>query len=390
MAYWKMGVAAFIPNNSFKWGTKVYALINNGSGIAVGASVIAYDGDYGAANSHSDGLVKFLRAGDRVLLGPSTNATYAGATENKIVASVSSTTITLSSVTTAAYADNDPITAIGTNCPGGWDPAADTNMTMGGITSHNLWTLSDSQGKFDRFSAQFRNNGAGESHALKCTLNELWFLAGVYYRMGCYYQFDENTIATLYAHANANSTNFINETIASADTSAWTEYNSAAAIAPSVIGSSFYAELGITDTTGQAIANIDCVYLEHASGTDDSLLGVYTFDDYPDYGSRKYSTMRGTSMTRLSSYRLTMNDSTGGGDKNKKYIISASFKDSPTALRTNLETLIDWQDRGWYLVLHHDIPSVPPNLQGFLTIKDTGLTNWDSNKCSFNLSFEEA
>ena len=95
-------------------------------------------------------------------------------------------------------------------------------------------------------------------------------------------------------------------------------------------------------------------------------------------------------MTRLKNSRLILNDSTGGGDKNKKYVVSAAFKDSPKAIRENLEILIDWQDRGWYLMLHHDIPEVPPNLQGLLTIKDTGLTNWDSDRCSFNLSFEEA
>ena len=74
MGLWKMGVASFIPNNSMKWGTKVYALMNGA--VSAASGVIVYDNDYGTDQGMTEGkLVQYLRAGDRVLLGPSTNST---------------------------------------------------------------------------------------------------------------------------------------------------------------------------------------------------------------------------------------------------------------------------------------------------------------------------
>ena len=104
----------------------------------------------------------------------------------------------------------------------------------------------------------------------------------------------------------------------------------------------------------------------------------------------KFKWFRGSSFYRTVNQALKVNDFTGLKDGAKKAIISASFTDVSNSFRDSLEIFMDWQLRGKYLVLHHDIPSAPPNIQGIMTIKDTSLKNWSSGLCSFSLSFEEA
>ena len=77
MAYWKMGVAAFIPNNGFRWGSRVGAQLT--AAITTGTS-LSYDNATvdGSAVTYSNGLVKLVRPGDKILLGPSTATGYEG------------------------------------------------------------------------------------------------------------------------------------------------------------------------------------------------------------------------------------------------------------------------------------------------------------------------
>jgi len=390
MALWKMGVAAFIPNNSFKYGKRIYALINM-TGDWTSGTTITYNEDSGTADGLSDGLIKYLRATDRILVGPSTLSGYEGATQTFVVSSVSSTTIGVSSTQVVKFANNDPITGIGSNFPGGWEADDDADLIMGGITNHDIQTLTTTEGNMDRFSVQFRNNDTVNERGIKFILNEGDYLADVYYRTGLHYQFNEVSSAELKIVVNSNSVDFIDDTIATADAqTAWTEYNSAAALSESLLGDEWYVKVLINADVGYGIANIDNIYVEHAAETDDATSAVYTFDDYPALGSRKFTMIRGSTFSRLKNSRLIRSDSTGGGDKNKKYVVSCSFANVTRTLRENLETLIDWQDRGKYLVLHHDMPSVPPNLQGVITIKDTNMAHWDAGKCSFNFMFEEA
>lgn len=393
MSLWKMGVAAPIYNNSFKYGTKVYALLDAPEGFTpsgatgpiynVGRTSFDYQDDFGTDEGQSDGLIKYVKAGDRIRVGPSSRPEYAGAYEEFLVLSITSDNISLGSTSNIEFA-NDPIIALGTNCPGGWVPD-DTNITMGGMVNHVLRTLTDYPGSGDRYSMQFENSSG--THGLFYTLDPEEYISGVYYRMGCYYQFTYQNTASMTARAETSVGVIINHTMLTNAATTWTEYNSNPVLTNHSNPTSFKAGFNIVATLGSGTANIDNVYLEHAKYTTDETSGVYTFDDYPALGSRAFRRIEQSKNARLLNRRMVR--AGVGGDTAVRYIISASFKDVDNSLLENLEIFTDWQDRGMLSVLHHDIPSVPPNLQGILTIKNTNVAHWSSGRCSFSIDFEE-
>lgn len=391
MSYWKMGVAAFIPNNGFRWGSRVGGLLT--AAITTGTS-LSYDNSIvdDETPTPTDGLVKFVRPGDKILIGPSTATGYKGASEYVHITSVTLTTMGFLSQTSFQYVENDPITGIGTNTAGGWMPDNDTNQVMGGITNHSQHSLTTLDGVGSRFSQQFSNNEA-TTHYLTYNLNLDDYLPNIPYRAGYYYQYYASPADDGHCqmHVRAGSTTYINEVVSSVNVTSWTEYNSAAELSPYSHNDVWVINPSITAlSSGTGYLNVTGIYLEHAAGTSYQSSGAYTFNEYCDLNSRKYKMIRGSSFYRTANQSLKINDFTGLKDGAKKTIISASFTDVSNSFRDNLEILLDWQLRGKYLVLHHDIPGAPPNIQGIMTIKDTSLKNWSSSLCSFSFSFEEA
>lgn len=391
MGYWKMGVAAFIPNNGFRWGSRVGGLLT--AAITTGTS-LSYDNSIvdDETPTPTDGLVKFVRPGDKILIGPSTATGYKGASEYVHITSVTSTTMAFLSQTSFQYANNDPITGMGTNTAGGWMPDNDLNQVMGGITNHSQHSLTTLDGVGSRFSQQFSSNEADPRH-LTCDLNLDDFLSNFPYRAGCYYQYYASPAddGSCQMQVRAGGSTFISETITSTNITTWTEYNSAAAYTPESHNDEWLIRPRVSDVaSGTGYLNVTGIYLEHAAGTSYESSGAYTFSEYCDLNSRKYKMIRGSSFYRTANQSLKVNDFTGLKDGAKKTIISASFTDVSYTFRDNLEILLDWQLRGKYLVLHHDIPGAPPNIQGIMTIRDTSLKNWSSSLCSFSFSFEEA
>ena len=367
-----MGVGLPIYNNSFKWGTQIYAELYHSAQQApgqqynfpAGSTVFEYDADSGYADGHSDRLVKFLRPGDRIRIGPSTAEGYEGAYEEFLVTAVTSTAIGVSASSVVAFMDNDNIIGIGSNCPGGWEPDTNINLEMGGINAHTLRTLNDGQGYLNRYSVQFM--GDADEYGIWWNFPITEYIRNIYYRMGCYYEFAETGSAQLLAYTKTNLGNIISGTITTSNVTTWTAYNSSPAQGPNSEVTSFSTGFTVdVITTGNGKANIDHAYLEHAMHTDDENSGVYTFDDYPDLGSRSYRILEGNRSLRLANQRLIKSGISG--DSTKRYLVTAAFKDVTTDLRDNLEILLDWQDNGKYLVLHHDIPLVPPNLYGVPT-----------------------
>jgi hypothetical protein len=392
MAYWKMGVAAFIPNNGFRWGTRCGAQLT--AAITTGTS-LSYDNATvdGDSSPYSNGLIKLIRVGDKVLIGPSTAVGYEGASEYVIVTSVTSSTINFSAQTNFQYANNDYISAIGSNLAGGW--LSDTSSpvsVLGGITRHSQHALTTLDGVGTRYSQQLVSSESSLRY-IRVELNRDDFLSNIPFRIGCYYQYYASPADSgqIEARLNANSSSFIDETITSSNVVTWTEYNSAAETAPASVGDLFYLHLGVDGvSSGTGYGNFTGVYAEHGAGTTGESSGAYTFPEYCDLNSRKFKFIRGASNYRTINNSVKTNNFTGLSDGGKKTLVSASFSDVPSTFRDNLEVLMDWQLRGKYLVLHHDIPNAPPNIQGIMTIRDTSLKNWSSDLCSFAISFEEA
>lgn len=399
MSYWKMGVGIPMTNNSFGFGTRVYAKSDppmvltpggaTGYHTPLGSSSFFYKEDYGTDLGYGNGLIRFLRPGDRIRIGPSSWSGYEGSFEDFVLTGISSDILSCNAGTNIIFGLDDPIIGVGTNCPGGWIPFAQGTLNMGGITSHDIVNLSTSPGYIDRHSIQISGSGAGDN-GVQWNFSLDDYEPSTYYRLGYWYQMTTTSgNGYLASNLTANSTLFVNNNT-TVDASTWTELNgTVGSLSPSTAGSAFYSRLYITGTAGggTVTANIDHFYAEHASQTDDEASGVYTFDDYPQLGSRRFRILGPSKYFRLANKRLVRN--AVGSDIHKRYFISASFKDVTTTLRDNLEVFVDWQDLGKPLILHHDIPSVPPNLYGIMTIKDVSMGHWSGGVCSFSIEFEE-
>ena len=295
MTYWKMGVAVPILNNSFRYGPRIYAELGEvfpaggGAAFPVGTSSFRYDNDTGSDIGHSDGLIKYLRARDRIRIGPSTSSGYEGAYEEFKLTSVTSTDLVVSSPSTVAFERNDLIVGVGSKSAAGWNMTLSTDLSMGGITSHSHRELTDMEGYYDKFSLQFRSDSSTSVYYY-FPIEE--YIKNIYYRMGFYYQFYESSTATISAVAGTSAGAFLQETVATSSVSSWTAFNSAAAQAPNSYPTTFYVEVTGGIVSGYSIINIDDVYLEHATHTDDESSGVYTFDSYPALGSRSYKIIK--------------------------------------------------------------------------------------------------
>jgi hypothetical protein len=379
-----------IDNNSFSFGTRIYAqILSTETQIGTGSHLYSATENTGDDLGMSDGLIKFLRPRDRIRVGPSSFQGYEGAFEEYEVTGVAAQSINVYPSASVKFGYQDQITGIGTNCPGGWVPIEGGTLTMGGITSHTENQLSTSPGYLNRHSVQFRGSGAG-SNGLRWYFNQDDYVGGTYYRIGYWYQLTtpsgsgflaSQLVTTGYQLSTCNTTT---------DVDAWTELNgSVGGQSPSYPMAQFYLDIYTSGTAGggSVIPTIDHIYVEHATQTDDETSGVYTFDDYPTLGSRSFSIIPPGKTGKLINNRLVKNFT--GNDTSKRYKVAASFKDVTTTLRDNLEVLLDWQDLGKPLVLHHDIASVPPNLYGNMTITDTSMGHWSGGVCSFNIQFEE-
>lgn len=395
MSLWKMGVGVLVQNNQLRFGKRVYALINMAGGWSSGTT-ITYDGSTGTDDGHSNGLMKYLNIGDKILVGPSSASGYSGGTEIFTITSVAATTIGVSAAPNVHFSNNDPITAIGSRMPDAWSASAAVGLTIGRLFGSPLDASGPDRGPASRYRAQFKaeDNDIGLSYKFNLDL----FQASTKHRAGFYYQFYRGVYDYLifrtsvrnYSGSWSNWTGAPN-LVASGDVTYWTAFDSSVLTSPSSVGTDWDLFFYITGLSveGEAVPFICDVYLEHASETDDEDDGVYTFDDYPSFGSRAYKLLSGVSRYRLRNNVLISNDPTGGADKTKKHLITASFRDASRTLRDNLAILLEWQDRGYPLVLHHDITGIPNNLYGYLNVDDTSLTHWSSGYCSFNLAFEE-
>ena len=393
MGLWKMGVGIDVPNTTFRFGRRIYGLLSSN---LISGNSLDYDGDSGAADGRSDGLLSYLNIGDKVLIGPSTYADYEGLTQTVTITAISSSTIGFADDTLSVFfSDNDPITAMGSRCPDGWYPDTGSNVDIYRLFDSEAISNLDLRGYKDRYRLQFKVTDTPTLGVYSNDISSDYFIASTVHRIGMYYQYipsvtDDGLLICNVASSTTDPWGASNITINSSSQAAWASFNNTVT-SPSSLGTWWKVFIGIDDLTQDltAGANIDDFFLEHAKDTDDEASGVYTFDDYPVYGSRKYEYIGVSKVMRLANFTSILKKNMSSGDRLKKLVISASFKDASSDLRDNLNILSEYQDRGFPLVLHHDIPQISDNIYGYLTIKDTSLTHWSSGYCSFNLRFEE-
>ena len=383
----QLAVAVPIVNNSFRLPTLFNCLINNGAGYAAGTSVFNIDG---GSPSTPD---LFLAAGDSITLGPSTDTSDSGKTENLTVASVTSTAITTNENSTIAVDDNDAISAIGNLCPGGWTPSGLVLSEIYSLGGGNRGVIGS--GYFDNYRVKFSVDNDNEY--LRQNISVRWLLnsATAYYRAGCFYKVGSVTgsfVSTegimMRVYGGASSKLF--DQIAAAAQSSWTEYTSSAFLANNATGTP-YIQLEFSETGGETMTDIevDDIFLEHADGTDDAANGFWEFDEFPDRASITYELVEPHRNQRLPVNTLRHFDSAGLGDRTRKHVFNCEFSSVTQTFIDNLMILRDWSQRGWLLNLHTGIDALPPTLTGIMDFRLISKDHWDLTRSRITFSFLE-
>ena len=361
----EMGVAVQIKNHSFRF-PSWYADVLDGACNASETVQIANATDQ----------AQVLGVGDRIILGPNSS----GVCESGIIAAISSPTldspnITLTEVTTNNFAIGDHVTGVGTNLGGAWD------VGLSGATPGGIATV---RGKDDRFCQRIQLAGADDE--LKQTLDDDEFIADTKFRVGCYYK---QSAGNFYLQVHDGNSPFINK-ICNDTTNAWVAVMDTGTCVNGTISDSyirfFYKEA--------STFYVDCVFLEHAHGTDDAADGFYTFTEYPDFGSVSWRRRTGErKQTLLDGTMRGWSIASSLGDSIQKYTLRAHFSHVSQTFFDNLMILKEWQMRGRLLTLHPNIDDLPPVLVGFMSIPDESEMAkdfWDLGKRSFDLTFTEA
>jgi len=366
----QLGVAYPLPNYSFSSGQRVDSTLS--SDYTSGADIFI--------NAPTPGLVQIFQENDIIHLGPSTHANSAGAYETATVDSVTSAKIVVKAALSNDFASGDPIWGIGSILADGWTPS--TYMYPIGLADNGYRSKYGQKLYCIAYDAY-----------IQYALNNPILLSDTYYRAGLVYKtIGIDAGEELELLVNDGSSSFIDEVIASANQGSWTEWASSPAQSGSAPADSGYFRV-FMDCAGNAFtALIDWVFLEHASGTDDTPSGVYTFDDRPVQGSVKYR-QRGHFQGRtLADGTMIWFDPTGLGAA-EKWMFSCRFENVPKTFLEQLLILKWWQDKGNLLAFHPYTDVVPPVLIGRMTIlEDTDAEElfWDKDYVSFSFVFIES
>ena len=366
MAYWTMGVGVPIKNNSFRFGTKKETTLN-GSAAAAQKTI--------TVDNTSPTVAQILKAYDRFLIGPNSSSQ----SETGLVASVSGAIITAVSNLTYSYADEDPITFIGSNLAEAW--LISGNVTPGGI---------DGGGKDDDYAQNFAY-GAANTNKLYQTLSTVaglsLFEANTVYRFGCFVDVAGSSTPTIAIGVNDGDSTFITgfKVASGGSFDTYTDTGTSGDLADIGVG-----EIAFLYSSGTVTAvNIDCVFLEHASDTDDAASGVYTFDEYPALGSVAVETRETEIEAQLLNNTLAVFDPFNSQGKEIKHTVTAEFGFCAQTFMDNLTKLQRWQRKGNLLTLHTDLDNIPPVLYGKMYITNRRKDFYDVTRSSFTFTFKE-
>ena len=280
---WQMAVALPIRNNKFRYYTQKGTTLNGA--VTTGASTATID------DTDPD-MDEIAQKGDSVVFGPSTNSSYIGKAETKIISSLTSTVITPIATMTNSYADGDGVRVFGTKLAGGWliSYTADSG-TISEQTAYPKsivpFTGSYAGGKIDNYcqhiifdfsDVNFKDVGPRAWANLYNNFNSNPFLELIHYRAGMIYKsYGKNVSgqAAICISLSDGKRNFATGFTTTLNSEEFTELTTGTGVAiqPSTIDLSnasagnikiFGRGYGIDDYVSLFI---DTVYAEHAHGT---------------------------------------------------------------------------------------------------------------------------
>ena len=366
MAFWTMGVGVPIKNNSFRFGTKKETTFS--AGEAVAQTVLS-------VTETSPTLSNLLKANDRVLLGPNSS----GQSETALISTTGSGTITVSSGITYAYSSGDSVTFIGTRLAEAWSLSG----TFAGITSI------DGGGKDDDYAQCLDFGGANGARKFYQTISQVaglsQFEPDTKYRFGCWLDNAGSSPSVTLAVNDGHDDVITGTKGACTDFTAYTDTGTTGTSSEVGAGEVYIAWNSGTVST----FNVDCVFLEHASDTDDAANGVYTFDEYPVLGSVAVETRETEIETQLLNNTLAIFDPFNSQGKEIKHTVTAEFGFCAQTFMDNLTKLQRWQRKGNLLTLHTDLDNIPPVLYGKMYITNRRKDMYDVTRSSFTFTFKE-
>lgn len=340
----------------------------------------------------------FVRAEDQIILGPSTDDIYKGNHERRSVATagVAIAAITADVAIDFAYDSGDPITIIGTNLPAGWVPSTNeaSHIEPRGMF---LKESAFSDGYLDKYRMEVRWHPANaDTLELEQDLGDL-LMDSTIYKFGCWYKYDEKaanspTVSMRVQHEAAAFSlgNFVD------NTTDWTQLNlTLTTVTPDRLIIALRSTGGVGVGAGdysELFANL--FYICHAKETDDAATGIYTFDDWPEFGSVQISEVNTTAQARLLDGSVVRYDPLGMAHRRPKFGLSCRFDQVTDNFYQQLRILKSWQDQGNSIVFFHNtdeylVRGMPPMLVGSFELSGLSQPSWDLGLVSFTFTFNE-
>ncbi len=373
---WKLSVASKVPrfNIGYNFATTLNVDITSG---AVAASV------------NSDAIYRLL-PGDIVKIGPSTTVGSEGLFEFGKVASISGSNITFDANLTYDYKSGDSLTGVGSASAEGWDVFNNldvpTSIRFRGISVKDDADGLIQKGYLNNFGAQYieKDTGASSGSLHYHTDLKESLLRNVTYRLGAYMKNSNVTLnSCLLILFNAHTT-LGADTIISIDTansySSYTKVEGTGAETSDPLQTFARISIFFDTTSFFDYWATDFVYLTHASMTDGSGAGVYTFPENPDNVNRADKT-RTTDIKALQNYFIDI----GGLDETNIKTYRLRFNRGSKSFLKNLQILQYFQNLGSALMLESDVATEKPII-GFMDFK-WRYDFWDLTQPSIDLIF---
>lgn len=365
---WRIAVAVEIPNYSFKFPSLFSSTLS--SNYTSGTRIYVAD--------TSPDFDKILKIGDKITVGASSYSGSTGAVETAVVSGVDSATppvyIDISAALTYDYSSGDSIGGVGTAKAAGFE-TVDTGMDCGGIDN--------SDGKDDKYCQKLTTSG---NAIFAQSLGVLVLLPSTVYRHGIWCKGTASGANSVYVwDADGNW-----KWALTLDTQAsWTEKY---VVATSASSGTRITEFGIWVNAGSSLTSmmVDCWYMQHAKGSSGAATGYYEIDAYPDVGSFTWGYMNEKVSRRCRNGKLKTYYASGFGERSRKIGLKAHFSGVSQTVWNELMLFLDWQEKGNLLNLFPFIDSLPPFIQGEMSIENITKDIWDLAVTSFDLIFMEA
>lgn len=399
---WEIAIAVPVQNPKFRiprvWNSTLAA------DRAAGSAILTFPA---AAGVDTDIRCRFI-PGNTLVVGPSTDSAYLGATEEVIIYTVDSgTQITPQYVTKFAYKSGDPISGYGEGIGDGWNFSSSIHTTNGNNrvreleinTSPWAWGAED-----DWYAQRWRAATLTPDVAdvyqniPKFRVTKEGVDATVKWRQGIWWKITPG----------ASSTASLTSLITVTDGAGATTTHSLAIVSATGTASTSWRNvveddwaLGRTGTlqlkyyvgndsgATTPIAQIYHPFLEFelpwGGGT-----GYYQIPDYPDWGSVECERRGAMKSAILANNTLELTSGDGWQERNKKWQISAEFSNISQAVWNMLRRYENFQDRGFSLNLHCYIDDIPWSLTGHMTLFDLGKKGAFLSQHNFGFLFEEA